>query len=147
MPADAMVSTDIGNICSVANSYLRFDRAQSMFAAMSFGNCGYAWPTADRRQGGRARAAGHGLCRRRGLGHEPAGDADLPSARTSRSRPWSSTTRQWGAEKKNQIDFFAERYLGANLPNPSFAAIAKAMGARGIEVDASDEVGDALQAP
>src|SRR5256884_2580619 len=40
MPPDAMVSTDIGNICSVANSYLRFERPRSMFAAMSFGNCG-----------------------------------------------------------------------------------------------------------
>ena len=44
MPADAMVSTDIGNICSVSNSYLRFERPRSMFAAMSFGNCGYAFP-------------------------------------------------------------------------------------------------------
>ena len=35
MPKDAMVSTDIGNICSVANSYLRFSRPNSMFAAMS----------------------------------------------------------------------------------------------------------------
>ncbi len=45
MPKDAMVSTDIGNICSVSNSYLRFNRPNSMFAAMSFGNCGYAFPT------------------------------------------------------------------------------------------------------
>ncbi len=39
MPADAMVATDIGNICSVANSYLRFEKPNSFFAAMSFGNC------------------------------------------------------------------------------------------------------------
>ena len=41
-----MVSTDIGNICSTANSYLRFDRPASFFGAMSFGNCGYAFPAA-----------------------------------------------------------------------------------------------------
>ena len=29
---------------------------------------------------------------------------------------------QWGAEKKNQIDYYADRYLGTNLENPSFAA-------------------------
>ena len=46
MPDNAMVTTDIGNICSVANSYLNFDRPKSMFAAMSWGNCGYAFPTA-----------------------------------------------------------------------------------------------------
>ena len=71
MPADAMVTTDIGNICSVSNSYLRFERAPSFMAAMSFGNCGYAYPDRDRRQGGAARPAGHRLCRRRRLGHEP----------------------------------------------------------------------------
>jgi thiamine pyrophosphate-dependent acetolactate synthase large subunit-like protein len=41
-----MVSTDIGNICSTANSYLRFDQPASFFGAMSFGNCGYAFPAA-----------------------------------------------------------------------------------------------------
>merc|ERR1719334_1293490 len=46
MPKDAMVSTDIGNICSVSNSYLRFDQPASFFAAMAFGNCGYAFPAA-----------------------------------------------------------------------------------------------------
>ena len=45
MPEDVMVSTDIGNINSVANSYLRFEKPRSFFAAMSFGNCGYAFPT------------------------------------------------------------------------------------------------------
>ena len=40
-----MVSTDIGNINSVANSYLRFNKPRSFFAAMSWGNCGYAFPT------------------------------------------------------------------------------------------------------
>ena len=46
MPKHAMVSTDIGNICSVSNSYLRFEQPRSMLAAMSFGNCGYAFPVA-----------------------------------------------------------------------------------------------------
>ena len=41
-----MVSTDIGNICSVSNSYLRFNKPNSFFGAMSFGNCGYAFPAA-----------------------------------------------------------------------------------------------------
>ena len=45
MPHRVMVSTDIGNINSVANSYLRFEEPRSFFAPMSFGNCGYALPT------------------------------------------------------------------------------------------------------
>ena len=46
MPKNAMVSTDIGNVCSVANSYLHFETAPSFLAAMSFGNCGYSYPAA-----------------------------------------------------------------------------------------------------
>merc|ERR1719444_623495 len=44
MPEDAMVATDIGNSCSVSNSFLRFKHPRSFFAAMTFGNCGYAFP-------------------------------------------------------------------------------------------------------
>ena len=40
-----MVSTDIGNINSVANSYLRFEEPPSFFAPTSYGNGGYALPT------------------------------------------------------------------------------------------------------
>lgn len=46
MPKDAIVSTDIGNVCSIANSYLRFNQPRSFLAAMSYGNCGYALPAA-----------------------------------------------------------------------------------------------------
>jgi sulfoacetaldehyde acetyltransferase len=52
---------------------------------------------------------------------------------------------QWGAEKKNQVDFYADRYVGTNLKNPSFAGIARAMGAEGITVSHPGEVGDALK--
>jgi sulfoacetaldehyde acetyltransferase len=35
LPKNAMVSTDIGNVCSVANSYLHFETSPSFLAAMS----------------------------------------------------------------------------------------------------------------
>ena len=34
---------------------------------------------------------------------------------------------QWGAEKKNQIDYFEKRFLGTNLKNPNFADVAEAI--------------------
>ena len=33
---------------------------------------------------------------------------------------------QWGAEKKNQVDYFNSRFLGTNLKNPNFADVAEA---------------------
>ena len=52
---------------------------------------------------------------------------------------------QWGAEKKNQVDFYGDRYIGTNLENPSFAQISKTMGGEGIKVTKADDIGPALQ--
>merc|ERR1712130_624714 len=52
---------------------------------------------------------------------------------------------QWGAEKKNQVDFYDNGYVGTNLTNPSFAELSKAMGAEGIKVTEASQVGPALQ--
>ena len=53
--------------------------------------------------------------------------------------------RQWGAEKKNQVDFYNRRFVAGELDSPSFADIAKSMGAEGIVVDQLDQVGPALK--
>ena len=54
---------------------------------------------------------------------------------------------QWGAEKKNHVDFYAERFVGVNLDHqPSWAAVAVAMGAQGRRIDKLSDVGPALSA-
>merc|ERR1719281_1715473 len=52
---------------------------------------------------------------------------------------------QWGAEKKNQVLWFGDRYVGTDLKNPSFAEIARAMGAEGVKCTDVSEVADALE--
>jgi sulfoacetaldehyde acetyltransferase len=145
MPANAMVSTDIGNICSVANSYLRFDAPRSMFAAMSFGNCGYAFPV---------------IC-----GAKMA-SPDRPAFAYVGDGAWGISFNelltcarqkigvtvvvfnngQWGAEKKNHVDFYSRRYQGVNLENPSWAGVARAFGCEGVTVDRLADVGPAIKA-
>ncbi|MDY0885174.1 sulfoacetaldehyde acetyltransferase [Dongia soli] len=144
MPKNAMVTTDIGNICSVSNSYLRFDKPKSFFAAMSFGNCGYAFPTAI---GAKVAAPDRPAVAYVGDG---AWGMSLQETLTCvrENIPVTAVVfnnGQWGAEKKNQIDFYADRYVGTNLNNPSFAGIARAMGAEGITVEHPDQIGDALK--
>jgi sulfoacetaldehyde acetyltransferase len=144
MPKNAMVTTDIGNICSVSNSYLRFERPRSFFAAMSFGNCGYAFPTAI---GAKVAAPDRPAVAYVGDG---AWGMSLQETLTCvrENIPVTAVVfnnGQWGAEKKNQIDYYADRFVGTNLENPSFAAIARAMGAEGIAVEAPDQVGDAIK--
>ena len=53
--------------------------------------------------------------------------------------------KQWGAEKKNQVDFYATRFLGVNLRNPSWAEVARSLGAEGVTVDELGAVGETLE--
>jgi sulfoacetaldehyde acetyltransferase len=143
LPSDVMVSTDIGNICSVANSYLRFYRPNSMFAAMSFGNCGYALPCLI---GAKVAAPERPAVAYVGDGAFGMSFGEILTC-VRESIPVTAVVfhnKQWGAEKKNQVDFYDQRFVGVNLTNPSFAAIAKAMGAEAIVVETVDDVGAAL---
>ncbi len=143
MPNNAMVTTDIGNICSVANSYLNFDRPNSLFAAMMWGNCGYAFPTA---MGAKIGAPGRPAIAYVGDGAWGMSMAEVMTC-VRENIPVVAVVfnnSQWGAEKKNQVDFYDDRYVGTNLENPSFAEISKSMGGNGIQVSKPDEIGDAL---
>ena len=145
MPARVMVSTDIGNINSVSNSYLRFEEPRSFLAAMSWGNCGYALPTI--------------------VGAKKAAD-DRPAVAYAGDGAWAMSmvevmtavrhdipvtavvfhNRQWGAEKKNQVDFYGRRFVAGELEGgENYAQIAQAMGAKGVRVDQLDDVGPALE--
>ena len=144
MPKHAMVSTDIGNICSVSNSYLRFEEPRSMLAAMSFGNCGYAFPVAC---GAKVAAPDRPAFAYVGDG---AWGISLNELLTCAREKIGVTVvlfnnGQWGAEKKNHVDFYSQRYQGVELDNPSWVAVAKSFGCEGILVDKLSDVGPALQ--
>jgi len=144
MPADVMVSTDIGNINSVANSYLRFERPRSFLAPMSFGNCGYALPTII---GAKAAAPERPAIAYAGDGAWAMSMVEILTA-VRHDIPVTAVVfhnRQWGAEKKNQVDFYNRRFVAGELDSPSFAGMAKSMGAEGIVVDQLDQVGPALK--
>lgn len=144
MPKDVMVSTDIGNINSVANSYLRFERPRSFFAPMSFGNCGYALPTII---GAKAAAPDRPAIAYAGDGAWAMSMVEILTA-VRHDIPVTAVVfhnRQWGAEKKNQVDFYNRRFVAGELDSPSFAGIAQSMGAEGIVVDQLDQVGPALK--
>ena len=145
LPADAVVSTDIGNVCSTANSYLAFDGPRSFLAAMSWGNCGYAFPAAI--------GAKVACPDRPAIAYVGEGAWGMSLAETMtcvrEQIPVVAVVfdnQQWGAEKRNQIDFFDGRAVATNLENPDFAAVARAMGAEGTLVEEVDQIGDALRA-
>ena len=144
MPERVMVSTDIGNINSVSNSYLRFEEPRSFFAAMSWGNCGYALPTII---GAKAAAPDRPAVSYAGDGAWAMSMTEVMTA-VRHNIPVTAVVfhnRQWGAEKKNQVDFYGRRFVAGELDgNENYADIATAMGAKGVRVDKIDNVGAAL---
>lgn len=143
LPADTIVTTDIGNINSVANSYIRPGGPRRFLAAMMFGNCGYSYPTALGAKVARPDApvlahVGDGAWGMSLAEVMTAVREDIPVVAVV----WNNT--QWGAEKKNQVDYYDDRFVGTNLSNPNFADVAASMGANGITVEKESQVQDAI---
>ena len=143
MPEDAMVSTDIGNINAIANSYLRFEKPRSFLAPMSWGNCGYSLPTMI---GAKCAAPDRPAIAYSGDGAWAMSCSEIMTS-VRHDIPVTGVVfhnRQWGAEKKNQVDFYNRRFVAGELDNESFAGIGKAMGTEGIIVDRLEDVSPAL---
>lgn len=146
LPEDALVTTDIGNTCSIANGYLRFNGPRQHLSALTWGNCGFAYGAAMGAKIGKPDAPvfaiqGDGAWGISGLSEVmTAAREDIPVIAIV------INNYQWGAEKKNQIDFYGNRFVGTNLPdNPNFAKVAEAMGAKGFTVEDYRDVQDMVR--
>ena len=111
---------------------------------MSYGNCGYALPAA---MGAKVAAPDRPVVAYVGDG---AWGMSMSEVLTCLREEIPVTVvvfnnRQWGAEMKNQVLWFQDRYLGTQLENPNFAHVAEAMGAKGICCRDVAEVGPALK--
>jgi sulfoacetaldehyde acetyltransferase len=145
MPENAIVCTDIGNVSSTANSYLKFTKPRRHIAALTFGNTGFAYPA--------------------GLGAQLA-EPESPVVCIIGDGAWGMSVHEvstavehnlpviacvfrnmaWCAEKKNQIDFYNNRFVGVDIPNPiSFVPVAEAFGAKGIRVEKASDIKGAFQ--
>lgn len=143
LPKNAIVATDIGNVASTANSYFNFTEGRKHIAALTFGNTGFSYPA----------ALGAKLAR-----------PDCPVINIVGDGAWGMSLHEvstavqenipvvacvfhntaWCAEKKNQIDFYNNRFIGTDIDCPDFAEVAKSMGAFGKRIDKPEDVAPAL---
>ncbi len=146
MPEGSIVATDIGNNSSMANSYLKFNGIRQHISALSWGNCGFAYGAAMGAKIGKPDAPvfafqGDGAYGISGLSEVmTAVRENIPVIAVV------ANNHEWGAEKKNQIDYYDNRFVGSNLPtNPDYAQLAKDMGALGYTVSDYNEVQDVVR--
>jgi len=146
LPKDAIVTTDIGNTSSMCNAYLEFEDVRSHISALSWGNCGFAYGAAMGAKMGRPDAPVFAL-----QGDGAYGISGLSEVMTAvrEDIPVVAVVFQnyeWGAEKKNQIDYYDDRFVGTNLKeNPSYAQLAEDMGAKGYKIEDPEDVGGAIE--
>jgi len=143
MPEDAILATDIGNVASTANSYFNFNKGRQHIAALTFGNTGFSYPAALGAKLGRPEAPVFNIVGDGAWGmslHEvsTAVQENIPVV----ACVFHNTA--WCAEKKNQIDFYNNRFIGVDIEAPNFAEVAKVMGAYGATIDRAEDVGDAF---
>lgn len=144
LPENTIFSTDIGNVSSTANAYLTFNQSRRHIAALTFGNCGFAYPAA--------------------IGAKIA-DPEAPSVTIVGDGAWGMSLHEvstaveqnipviacvfnnasWGAEKKNQVDYYNDRFIGSNIEGPNFAEVAESMGALGFTVDKAEDIGPTIE--
>jgi len=140
---NAIATTDIGNTSSTANSYLRFKNTKRHIATLTFGNTGFAYQA----------ALGAQLACPEDLAVAIVGDGawgmslfEVPTA-CQFNLPVIATVYNngaWCAEMKNQVDFYNNRFVGAEIWSKSYAKIAEAMGADGYTVNTQADLADAL---
>ena len=136
IPKGSIVATDIGNNCSISNSYLKFDGPRQHIAALSWGNCGFAYGAA---MGAKMGAPNKTVFALQGDGAWGISGLSEVMSAVREDIPVIAVVfnnHEWGAEKKNQIDFFDNRFVGVNLPtNPDYDQLARDMGAVGFKVE------------
>lgn len=146
LPGNSIVATDIGNNSSMANSYFKFDGVRQHISALSWGNCGFAYGAA---MGAKLVKPEVPVVAFQGDGAWGISGVQEVMTAVRENIPVIGVVAcnyEWGAEKKNQIDFYDNRFVGANLrENPDYAKIAEDMGAVGIKVDDYKDVKGAVE--
>lgn len=142
---NAIATTDIGNTSSTANSYLRFRNAKRSVATLTFGNTGFAYQAG---LGAQLACPEDTVVAIVGDGAWGMSLFEVPTA-VQYNLPVIATVYNngaWCAEKKNQVDFYNNRFVGADIWSNSYAKIAEAMGAVGYKVNTQADLADALDA-
>ena len=147
MPANAIISSDIGNNCAIGNAYPSFEEGRKYLAPGLFGPCGYGFPA----------IAGAKIAQPDvpviGFAGDGAFGISMNEMTAVGRGEWPAITMvifrnyQWGAEKRNTTLWFDDNFVGTELDTDvSYAGIANACGLIGVQATSMDELTDQLDA-
>ena len=145
LPNDSVVTLDAGTMCLQLTDALYYHQPKSLFSPLDFGLVGFSYP------------AGLGIKlaapERTVVSFHGDGGASmiLPELSTAVENNINTVcvvmnNGTWGAEAAYQKDFFEGRYIGAHITTPEFDKVAELYGCKGIKVEKTAEIGDAIKA-
>jgi sulfoacetaldehyde acetyltransferase len=145
LPADAIISSDIGNNCAIGNAYPSFEAGRKYLAPGLFGPCGYGFPAIIGAKIGCPDTPVVGF----------AGDGAFGISMSEMSsigrENWPAITMvifrnyQWGAEKRNTTLWYDDNFVGTELdPDLSYAKVAEACGLKGVVARTPGETSAAI---
>ncbi|MDS9468734.1 sulfoacetaldehyde acetyltransferase [Paracoccus sp. MBLB3053] len=145
VPKDAIVSSDIGNNCAIGNAYPSFEAGRKYLAPGLFGPCGYGFPAILGAKIGNPDTPVIGFAGDGAFGISmnemtACGREDWPAITMVIFRNY-----QWGAEKRNTTLWYDNNFVGTELDRgTTYAGIAQACGAHGVQVRGAEELTQAL---
>lgn len=143
-PEDCIVTTDIGNVSSTANSYLHYNQTRSQVSCLTNGNTGFALQAA---LGCKLAAPDRHVMSLAGDGAWGMSFYEIMTAVQENLPVLAVVFRNnaWCAEKKNQVDYYNNHFIGCDIQAPSWAQLAKDMGAEGFYVDKAEDVKEVFE--
>merc|ERR1719460_1851005 len=145
LPADAIISTDIGNNCAIGNAYPSFNQSRKYLAPGLFGPCGYGFPSIIGAKIGQPKT--HVV----GFAGDGAFGISMNELTACGRGEWPAVTMvvfrnyQWGAEKRNTTLWYSDNFVGTELnKGVEYAQIAKACGLNGVKVETATALEEAV---
>eukprot|EP00933_Yihiella_yeosuensis_P063859 TRINITY_DN6711_c0_g1_i2.p1 TRINITY_DN6711_c0_g1~~TRINITY_DN6711_c0_g1_i2.p1 ORF type:complete len:647 (+),score=156.43 TRINITY_DN6711_c0_g1_i2:106-2046(+) len=145
MPADAIMSSDIGNNCAIGNAYPSFEAGRKYLAPGLFGPCGYGFPSV---LGAKVANPNVPVV---GFSGDGAFGIAMNELTACGRDDWPAVTMvvfrnfQWGAEKRNTTLWYNDNFVGTELNDKvQYAKIAEACGLKGVQVRTVQEVEEAI---
>ena len=144
MPRDVIITLDTGNCALQSTDVLQTFQMPAFITPLDFGLVGFAYAAG---LGAKAAAPERPVISIMGDGGFGMQMNELGTALQAGLNTVAVVMNNgcWGAEKAYQRDFFAGRYVGADIVNPAYDAVARAFGARGVRADTADDVTSALE--
>jgi len=146
LPADAIISTDIGNNCAIGNAYPSFQASRKYLSPGLFGPCGYGFPAIL------GAKIGSPTVPVVGFAGDGAFGISMNELTACGRNEWPAVTMvvfrnyQWGAEKRNTTLWYSDNFVGTELNvGVEYAEVAKACGLVGVKVDTMEAFEEALK--